>query len=213
MAGALEIYRPILDSGADDLAECAVRVSETLGLADGCSYLKWGESPKVGLVIIAGEVGLELYEQSFDLLTDITKADMNRKNFKLRNLITWGWDLAKDGDDLAHDNPRIEIAENRFIREQAKAGNKLLWGTLYRLTSQVPRHELLDAITASSIKNCTMRNIGIIGLSNSSTKLSYEELKARRRELATLIPKVRLGPMQIRYGEPNLEDYGYLTVE
>ncbi|MDQ5913772.1 MAG: hypothetical protein QG623_391 [Patescibacteria group bacterium] len=213
MTEALEIYRPILGSGAEELAECAVRVSETLGLPDGCGYLRWGESPKVGLAVIAGGVGLELYEQSFALLFSVTKAGINREDFELRKMITWGWDLGRDENGKSRSNPSIELAENPFIKELPKAGNGLLWKNLSGLTSQALRNRLLDARTANSIRTHTMRRISLVGLSNTSTKLSYEELKARRKDLAALIPEIRLGPMQIRYGEPNLEDYGYLAVE
>lgn len=223
MTEVLEIYRPILGNGAEELAKLSFRIAEEFDLTGDISVLNWGEEPRVSIATIGGSLATDIYDNDLERLGAVASLGSNGSVLE-PDLRIWGWDLPRaDGTypigrkrpkNIKSREPKIEIAEDREDNGLYRVANDELW-RVFDEAIQFSRHgNKLSGGQKISIKYRVMRSIHLVGLDPTYVNISQSDIRKRWRGLKTIIPPIGLGPVEVeiyKKDEYQPENLGYLV--
>lgn len=219
----LEIYRPILGDGAQQLEVSSRKIAVAMGMSTSSRFLEFGAHPKASIYRVGGGLATSLFLER-DALEDVLGMGINGEIVK-PELIWWGHNLPKGNRDTArgrinpHSRPMIQLAEKldretgfgtsvdqsleNFVREANPTtslnGHGFARGGINGLEKRVIYH---------------FKQVGV-NLDASDGRIpTFGDVMNARAAFADLVPDIELGPMQfgiVPETSEEINNYGFLA--
>lgn len=214
----LEVFRPIEGEGAEDLMDFADTVADELLTPDeDMGLVNFGDEPRVLLLSCTGHLAERLFlDDRIEKIEEVAERGVNAKGYPAEVKL-WGWDLLGRGESRPVDEegrrpwePQIKLTESLPSEEAAKMA---IDSELSEAISEALRLTRFgDRVPASRLRALSrgvFRDIPLIAFDPQGTKIPTKAQVARLRdELEDETPKIKLGPVQVRYTSEAKEDWG-----